>query len=193
MSARPDLPPALLVELETAGYFPQTVAESVRRGVRGARILAHLVRPETTFDGAEVRRHITILVLTPRHLVVTHVDDDQADELNPSQVVASTERIRLERVRTTGLTQVFDAQGSTAAGAEAEVTLGISWGGTSRLDLERAVCDDPSCQYDHGLTGTQTPADIALRISALADGAAAVAGALEFHDALADAIDDVLV
>lgn len=193
MTASDQLPAPLLAELEAAGYFPETVSATVQRGVRGARVLAHLVRPETTFDGAEVRRHITILVLTARHLIVTHVDDDPADELNPSQVVASTERIRLERIRTTGITQVFDAHGPALPGGEDEVTVGITWGGTTRVDLERATCDDPSCQYEHGLTGTQAPADIALRISALADGRAAVTAALDFHDALSEAIDDALV
>ncbi|MGO2310819.1 MAG: DUF5998 family protein [Brachybacterium tyrofermentans] len=183
------LPADLLTELETAGYFPQTAAQSLQRSLHGARPLAHLVRPETTFDGPEVRRHLTVLVLTATHLLVTHLDDDPADALNPSQVVSTTERVRLQRIASTGLSQVFDTDGQQTPGREAEITLGITWSGSHRVDLERAVCEDPNCQADHGYTGTMAPSDLALRVSALADGDDAVEAALRFHDELVDAVD----
>lgn len=183
------LPADLLTELETAGYFPQTAAQSLQRSLHGARPLAHLVRPETTFDGPEVRRHLTVLVLTATHLLVTHLDDDPADALNPSQVVSTTERVRLQRIASTGLSQVFDTDGQQTPGREAEITLGITWSGSHRVDLERAVCEDPNCQADHGYTGTMAPSDLALRVSALADGDEAVEAALRFHDELVDAVD----
>lgn len=183
------LPTDLLADLEAAGYFPQTAAHSLELSLRGASPLTYLVRPETTFDGPEVRRHLTVLVLTAKHLLICHLDDDQADALNPSQVVATTERIALRRITGTGLSQVFDTDGSQAPQRETEVTLGITWNGAQRLDLERAYCDDPDCQADHGYTGTISPADLALRVSALADGDHAVAAAIEFHGRLVDAID----
>ena len=185
------LPAALLTELETAGYFPQTAAQSVQRSLHGVRPLAHLVRPETTFDGPEVRRHLTILVLTATHLLVTHLDDDPADALNPSQVVSTTERVRLKGIISTGISQVFDTDGQRAPGRESEITLGITWNGSRRVDLERAICEDPNCQIDHGYTGTIAPSDLALRVSALADGDDAVETALSFHAELVDAIDAV--
>ncbi|PWH05837.1 hypothetical protein DEO23_11625 [Brachybacterium endophyticum] len=184
------LPTDLLGELETAGYFPQTAAACVQRALRTAPVRAHLVRPETTFDGPEVRRHLTVLVITARHLVVTHLDDDPADELNPSQVVSTTERIRLDQVRTTGMSQVFDSDGTRVRGSEAEVTIAVTWGGSRRLELERTWCEDPECQADHGWNGSLAPADLALRVSALADGQDAVDAAVRFHDELLDAIDD---
>ncbi|APX31640.1 hypothetical protein BH708_01695 [Brachybacterium sp. P6-10-X1] len=183
------LPADLLTELETAGYFPQTAAQSVQRSLHGGRPLAHLVRPETTFDGPEVRRHLTILVLTATHLLVTHLDDDPADALNPSQVVSTTERVRLKGIFSTGISQVFDTDGQRTPGRESEITLGITWNGSRRVDLERAVCEDPNCQVDHGYTGTISPSDLALRVSALADGDDAVEAALRFHAELVDAID----
>lgn len=183
------LPADLLTELETAGYFPQTAAQAVQRSLHGAHPLAHLVRPETTFDGPEVRRHLTVLVLTATHLLVTHLDDDPADALNPSQVVSTTERVRLNRIYSTGISQVFDTDGQRAPGRESEITLGITWDGSRRVDLERAVCEDPNCQIDHGYTGTMAPADLALRVSALADGDDAVESALRFHAELVDAVD----
>lgn len=183
------LPSDLIADLEVAGYFPQTAEQSLRLSLRGAEPLAHLVRPETTFDGPEVRRHLTVLVLTRTHLLVTHLDDDPADALNPSQVVSTTERIRLRRITGTGLSQVFDTDADGVRGHEAEVTLGISWNGSHRVDLEKAVCEDPNCQIDHGYTGTLAPADLAVRISALADGDDSLAEALAFHGMLVDAID----
>ena len=183
------LPSQLRADLETAGYFPQTAARNLELSLRGATVLAHLVRPETTFDGSEVRRHLTVVVLTASHLIIAHLDDDPADNLNPSQVVATCERIRLRRVISTGLSQVFDTDGSRVRGDEAEVTLGITWSGSRRIDLERAVCDDPECQADYGYTGTVAPADLAVRISALADGERAVAEGIAFHGHLIDALD----
>src|SRR5699024_12599119 len=103
------LPAPLIADLETAGYFPQTAAHSLQLSLRDAEVLAHLVRPETTFDGPEVRRHLPVLVLTRTHLLTSHLDDDTADALNPSQVVTTTAGIRMQRHTGTGATQVVDA------------------------------------------------------------------------------------
>ncbi|WP_058233905.1 DUF5998 family protein [Devriesea agamarum] len=183
------LPSDLHGDLDRAGYFPQAAIAVLERAIAGAEVSAYLVRPETAFDGPEVRRHLTVLALTPRHLVVVHVDDDPADDLNPMQVIASTEKVRLSRIVAVGLSQVFPTDGSRVQDQESEVTLGITWGNTRRLDLERAWCDDPHCQADHGYSGTASPSDIALRVSAIADGAQAVADALAFHAALTEAVD----
>src|SRR5699024_8206426 len=143
-------PPAgPLTELGTARHFPQTAAQSPERSLRGAPPVAHPVRPETTFGAPGVPPQLTGLVLTETHLLVNHLDDDPADALNPSQVVSTTERIRLRRITATGLSQVFDTDGKGRAGTEAEITLGVSWDGSRRVDLERAVCEDPNCQIDH--------------------------------------------
>lgn len=183
------LPADLRDDLRRSGYFPEIAAGCIARSLRGASVIGHLVRPETTFDGAEVRRHLTVLALTARHLVIAHLDDEAADELNPSQVVVTTERIRLTRIGSLGLSQTFDSDPGAVGSREAEVTLGISWGGSRRLELERAWCEDPECQADHGYTGTLSPSDLALRVSALADGDDAVQAALRFHTELADAVD----
>src|SRR5690625_7633770 len=116
------LPAPLIADLETAGYFPQTAAHSLPLCLRDAEVLAHLVRPETTFAGPEVRRHLTVLVLTRTRLLTSHLDDDPADALNPSQVVATTERIRLQRITGTGLSQVFDTDGQRIPGRDRKST-----------------------------------------------------------------------
>ncbi len=181
------LPPTLLTELELAGYFPDTARAALERAVRESRIRSYLVRPETTFDGPEVRRHLTILALTDEHLLIIHLDDESADALNPTQVIVSTERIKLARVGNLALAQAYDTDGTAIAPREAEVTLGLSWGSNRRLDIQPAWCDDPQCSADHGYTGDSREADLVLRVSALADGDQAIADALAFFDALYDA------
>lgn len=69
-----------------------------------------------------------------------------------------------------------------------EITVTLGWGAVSRVDLLPAVCADPSCGGDHGYDGTVTADDISLRISADADGDAALARAIDFAAALSSAI-----
>jgi hypothetical protein len=69
-----------------------------------------------------------------------------------------------------------------------EVTLTLGWGTVSRLDLVPATCGDPDCDADHGYEGTVTGDDIALRVSAAAEGEDALAGALGFARDLSAAI-----
>lgn len=178
------LPASLVESIERAGYFPTTALNAMRRAVGEVPLSAYLVRPETTFDGPEVRRHLTVLALSQTHLYVIHLDDEIADALNPMQVVVSTERVRLDHIGSIALAQVFDTDGSTVSESLAEVTIGLSWGAHSRIEMERAWCDDPECHADHGFTGSSQKSDLMVRVSALAEGTAAVDEALEFFDVL---------
>ena len=181
------LPSTLTDQIDRAGYFPDTARSLIERAVGGQEITAFFVHPATAFDGPQVRRHLTVLVLTPRHLHVAHIDDEPADQMNPTQVITSCERIRLDRIQHLGVSQVFATDDGHVSAEQSEVTIGISWGATRRLDLERAWCEDPHCEADHGYTGTSGPADLALRVSALADGQEAVQAALAFYGELTDA------
>ena len=49
--------------LQKAGFYPRLVADVVDDALDGRECVAHLVHLETHFDRAEVRRHITVLVL----------------------------------------------------------------------------------------------------------------------------------
>ena len=69
-----------------------------------------------------------------------------------------------------------------------EAVLTVGWGGINRIDLEPAACADPECDADHGYEGTMTGDDIALRISAAADGDDALSQALAFARDLSAAI-----
>jgi len=169
-------------DLHRAGYYPELVADVLDVAIADEQVLAHLVHPETTFDDAEVRRHVTVLVLTATRLVVAHVDDHPADSENPlTSASATTESVPLAELRSVALTHVVDAPEQHRTGASvSELTLAIGWGAVSRIDLEPVACPDPACELDHGLTGTLTPDDVVVRVSAVAEGKAAVRDAAAF-------------
>lgn len=178
----PALPAALAADIDRAGYFPALVSQVVAVAVAGEEVRSHFVHQETTFDTEEVRRHITVLVLTPTRFVVAHADDHGPDAHNPtSMAAASTESVPLGSVRSVVVQHVFDQPESHRVGAPpVELSLTIDWGSVMRVDMEPATCGDPSCEADHGYTGTMSRDDITLRVSAAAEGNAAVAAALNF-------------
>jgi hypothetical protein len=164
------------------GYYPELVADVVELALGGEPVLAHLVHPETTFDRAEVRRHVTVLVLTPTRLILAHVDDHPADRENPSaSASATTESVPLEHLHTVALTHVVpDPVRHRSGSLPTELTLALGWGAVRRIDLEPATCGDPACDADHGLTGSSSPDDVVVRVSAHAEGRDAVRAALDF-------------
>ena len=189
MDAVPGTMTPLRRSLDHAGYYPELVADVLEVALAGEPVVAHLVHPETTFDSAEVRRHVTVLVLTPTRLVMAHVDDHPEDTENPSDSAsATTESVALRHVHTVALTHVVEVPARHRAGtAPAELTLAIGWGGVRRVDLEPATCGDPACEADHGFTGSITPDDVLVRVSARAEGKEAVRAAVEFARVLSTA------
>ncbi len=181
-------PVDLTTAIERAGYYPALVADAIEATLAGEAVLANVVHLETTFDADEVRRHVTVLALTPTRLLVGHTDD-HADQGAPTLVATtSTEAVSVERVSSVVLTRtVADPAKHVRGGLPQDVTLTIGWGAVSRLDLEPATCGDSSCEADHGYTGTATADDLALRVSAAAEGAGAVAAVLAFAEALSAA------
>ena len=175
--------------IEHAGYYPALVADAVDAAVAEETVRAFVVHQETTFDSDEVRRHITVLVLTPTRLVLGHADDHPADDVTPAPfVTASTEAVPLSAVRSVVINRVVtEPSRSRGPLTPQEVTVTLGWGAVSRLDLEPAACSDPDCEADHGYTGTASADDIALRVSEAAEGADAVARLLGFAAALSRA------
>jgi hypothetical protein len=154
---------------------------------------------ETTFDHDTVRRHITVLALTPTRLVVSHADDHVDDhghgeptETEPQAAVtvtATSECVPLSAVRGVMLTHVVTAPATYEPGSLGrELTLTLGWGGVNRVDVVPAACGDPNCEADHGYEGTVTTDDIGLRISADAEGEPALARAMAFARAVSAAI-----
>jgi len=179
----------LLRDLHRAGYYPDLVADVLDVALADEPVEAYLVHPETTFDAQEVRRHVTVLALTPTRLVVAHVDDHPADSEHPSaSAAATTEAVPLSELRSVALTHVIASPEQHRPGTlAAELTLAVGWGAVSRVDLEPAGCADPSCDADHGLTGTLTPDDVVVRVSAVAEGEGAVRDAVAFAKRLSAA------
>ena len=190
-AARPadELPPELVTELERCGYYPQLVADVLLVALAGESAQAHLVHLETTFDTDAVRRHVTVLAITATRLVVAHVDDHGPDVEGGAPVaLASSESVPLSAVRSVVLAHRFPAPEQHRAGSPPqELTLTVGWGTVARVDLEPAGCADPDCDADHGYTGSITGDDVALRISADAEGADAVRSALRFARLLSSA------
>ena len=178
----------LTAQLHRAGYYPELVADVIDIALADEEVVAHLVQPETTFD-SEVRRHLTVLVLTPTRLVTAHVDDHTGeDPARPGSASATTEVVPVREIRSVALTHVIaDPAQYPRRGATREVTLAVGWGAVSRVDLEPASCVDPNCTADHGLTGQVTPDDVVVRVSGEAEGDAAVRAAVDFAKALSRA------
>jgi hypothetical protein len=182
------LPRELVEGVERAGYYPTLVNDALEVAVAGEEVRSFLVHQETTFD-REVRRHVTVLALTPTRLVVAHADDNDPDALSPEPYAsASTEAVPISRVSSVVLSHVVTRPEQHRAGSTPrELNLTIGWGSLTRVDLEPASCADPDCEADHGYTGTLAADDITVRLSAEAEGEGAVRAAVEFARVLSAA------
>lgn len=183
-----DQAPELRTALDRVGYYPAEVAAAVDDALAGETVVSYVVHHEPTFDHEEVRRHITVLVLTPRRLLVTHTDENPPDDLLPRPYTStSTEAIALSRVTSVALTRMVplaSPESRSERPGVVEAVLNVGWGTVSRVDLEPADCGDPECSADHGYIGELTADDFTLRISATADGAESVGRMLGFARAL---------
>ena len=184
----------LRTAIEKSGYYPDVVWDAVASAVAGEHVVSHLVHHEPTIDERdEVRRHVTVLVLTPSRLILAHTDEHAPDDLLPAPYTSSsTEAVTLSAIRSVVVNRMvanpetYAGQAVPAPGAN-EAVLTIGWGAVGRIDLEPAGCADPDCEADHGYTGTASTDDISLRVSADADGEEALRRALDFARALSAA------
>jgi hypothetical protein len=177
---------ALRADLQSCGYFPALVEDAVLLAVGTEDVLDFLVHHEPTFNHDEIRRHLTILVLTSTGLIVGHTDEQPSE--GPDGVpsaATSTESINLAAINTVALTRVITHPERYRSGDPAyEAWLSVSWGAMRRIDLEPASCADPNCEADHGLTGSTVPDDLIVRMSVAADGAERVAALVRFTTTL---------
>lgn len=170
--------------IDHTGYYPEVVADGVATAVAGEQVVSYFVHHEPTFEHDEVRRHLSVLVLTPTRLILAHTDEHAGDDLLPEPYTStSTEAVSLGAVKSVVVTRMI-ANPAKGPSRPAEAVVTIGWGAVARLDLEPAGCADPNCEADHGYTGTLASDDFSLRVSATADGADAVNGLLSFAAAL---------
>lgn len=179
----------LRAAVERCGYYPDLVLDSVDVVLAGEPVVSFLVHHEAAFDRDELRRHLTVLVLTPTRLVVGHTDDHPPEEgVGHLHATTSTETVRLDALGSVVVSRVVDDPARYVPGQlPREVVLTLGWGAVSRLDLEPAGCGDPECDADHGYTGSATQDDFSVRISVAGDGEDGVVQALVFARALSRA------
>ena len=177
--------------IERSGYYPGVVADAVSYALGTENVISFVVHHDALFDPAmEVRRHMTVLVLTPTRLIHSHTDESPAEEPGGRpQAETSTEAVRFSRISSVAVTRVVPDPASYVPGVTmpTEVVLTIGWNVLSHVELEPAHCGDENCEADHGYTGTITADDLAMRVSEAADGQSAVRQVLAFAGALAEA------
>ena len=75
--------------------------------VAGEDVVSFFVHHEPTFDRDEVRRHLTVVVLTPTRLILAHTDEHAGDDLLPEPYTSTTtEAVALASVRTVVVTRM---------------------------------------------------------------------------------------
>jgi hypothetical protein len=164
------LPADLAAEIDACRYFPELVADTVAMSLGDEPVLAHLVQQEATFNRDEIQRHLSVLILTPTRLLVSHTDENEPGA--SAQALTTTESVPLGKMNSVALSQVVsNAERYGSRRSElTETWLAISWGTMRRVELEPAQCADPNCEADHGMTGMLAAEDLTVRISAAADG-----------------------
>ena len=166
-------------------------------GIAGAvvdePVVDFLVHHEPTFDHDEIRRHVTVVVLTDPAGRGAHRRAPGRRPAAAPYTATTTESVALDAVRSVVVNRMVAQQAHRPRGRRAdgplpsEAVMTVAWGAIRRVDLEPAACSDPDCDADHGYTGTVTADDFSLRVSATADGAEAVERVLEFTRTLSHA------
>lgn len=175
-----------------AGYYPALANSVLRSAIADEPVRAHFVHAETTFDDREVRRHMTVLVLTETRLIRVHMDDGAGHSGEGAhEAQATVESAFVKRITNMALTHVVHHPEDFRDGdAPSELVLAVGWGIHSRIELEPATCGDENCDADHGYTGGITGDDTLVRVSAIADGEDTVRALEDFAATLQRAIGD---
>lgn len=179
------LPRDLVRQIADCGFFPQLVTDSVALSLGDEQVDEFLVHHEATFAHDGISRHLSVLALTASRLIVSHTDED-TDGPAGAAAISSTESVPLRLLGAVALTRVASnpERFGTASSQVVETWLSLSWETMRRLDVEPATCGDPTCEADHGFTGTDVGEDMVVRMSTAADGADNVARLVRFGTAL---------
>ncbi|WP_430869089.1 DUF5998 family protein [Demequina aurantiaca] len=176
--------------VSVAGYYPALASSVLKSAIGAETVSAHFVHAETTFDDREVRRHMTVLVITETRLLRVHMDDGAGHSGERAHEASATvETAFLTRISNTAMTYVVHHPENFREGdGPSELVLAVGWGVHSRIELEPAACGDENCDADHGYTGGITGDDTLVRVSAIADGADTVRHLESFAATLQHAI-----
>lgn len=184
------LPEDVRRRIADCGFFPDLVTESLAMAVGREDVLTHLVHHEATFVADEVHRHLSLMVLTPTRLLVGHTDESNDNPNGALRAITSTESVPLRNINSVTLTRVL-AEPEVGTGKVVETWLSIGWGTMRRIELEPAACAEPTCEVDHGYSGSQVNDDITVRMSPAADGPESVTELIAFGARLQQAISEV--
>jgi hypothetical protein len=181
-------------EIERSGYYPGLVIDAVATALGAESPDAFVVHHEATFDPAmEMRRHITVLLLTATRLIVCHTDEHPpGEDADRPHASTTTDAIQIGNIQSVALTRVVADPANYVAGtmpseAVLSISLNVNWGAIAHIDLEPASCADESCDLDHGYTGAITAEPLTLRVSQTADGPEPVAALINFANVLSEA------
>ncbi len=176
--------------VRTAGYYPAIATAVLRSAIGAETVRAHFVHAETTFDDREVRRHMTVLVITDTRLLRVHMDDGTGPMAEAGHEASATvETTALSAIRNTAMTHVVqDPEHFREGDLPTELVLAVGGSVHARIDLEPAACGDETCEADHGYTGTTTSDDILVRVSLIADGEQSMRALQDFAAVLQRAI-----
>jgi hypothetical protein len=179
-----DQTPAMFDEISRSGYYPEIVADGLRDALAGEPVASYVLHHEPTFDRDEIRRHMTVVALTPSRLIVVHTDEHPGDDLLPTPYTStSSEAVSLNQIKSVVVTRMVTSKSKRLE----EALLTVGWGAVTRLEMEPARCGDPECEADHGYSGNLAGDDFSLRLAAAADGGAAVERLIAFARALSAA------
>ncbi|MDO5750812.1 MAG: DUF5998 family protein [Rothia sp. (in: high G+C Gram-positive bacteria)] len=178
--------PQLLADIERTGFFPELVYSAAIEALSGLEPEAHYVHLETHLGHSELHRHVTVMMLVGKVLLLVHLDDQHLEQdRHPTvaHVVLGTVPLRLLKI--SSVDYAYDSPQTFSASVEpSAMTLRLAWTGGGMMDFMPAQCDDPKCRAIHGYTGDMHVEDLNIRVSATADGAPALASARAFARAL---------
>ena len=157
-------------EVEDCRFFPELVWATLSATVADQEMIGYLVHHEASFATGDLQRHLTVLVLTARQLIISHTDEQDAGD--PNRAITSAEVIALRAIHSAVVTRsIHHPENYPSTGSQlAEAWLTLAWGAASRLEVGPATCEDPQCEADHGWTGVSMPNDLTVRMSPAGDG-----------------------
>ena len=176
----------LTADIERAGFYPDLVRDLVDEALAGLEPESHFVQVETHFSHNNLHRHITVLVVSGSLLILAHLDDQHLEEEGQQTVAhVGVEAVKLSSLRAVTISYGYDNPQAYKPGTvPTELSMQIAWTGSLHLELAPATCPDPHCTADHGYSGDASREDLALRVSATADGPEAILQAQQFARAL---------
>lgn len=170
-------------KIERSGFYPNLVASALRRALGGVEPEVSLCQTHTDFDHSGVFRHVSIAALSHRCIILVH-----ADEIDEGVAEVSTSTHPLSQMGSFAVRELWSQPSSEDPQLD-ELLISLDVGAMRRLDIDPAHCDDPQCRAEHGFSGIEGPAEIAMRISRAADGAEELADAYRFLEVLTQRLE----